>query len=83
MVEDTLYVSGRFSSIGGQARSSVAAINMSDGSLRDWNPEVSNVTYVYAISVTADSVYIAGDFSYVEGELSPNLGILPLVVDGE
>lgn len=72
--ESTLYVGGNFTTIGGAARNSLAAINVATGSVLDWNPNAGsdpnpNVNRsVYAIAVSGNTVYVGGEFSTIGGQ---------------
>jgi hypothetical protein len=70
----TLYVGGSFSVIGGQARSGIAAIDVSSGGATTWNP-TSNGT-VHALQVSAGVVYAGGSFSSIGGSTRNNIAAL-------
>ena len=63
---DTVYAGGNFTTVGGQARNRLAAIDATSGLATGWDPNVSDV--VRAIAVSGDTVYIGGDFSFVGGQ---------------
>jgi hypothetical protein len=65
----TLYVGGHFSAISGVARSGVAALNTSDGSLQSWNPGPSaGVASVETLAVSAGVLYVGGSFTEMGGQ---------------
>jgi len=53
-----VYVAGWFTSIGGQVRNNIAALNATDGSATGWDP--SAIGLVRALSVSGNSVYAGG-----------------------
>jgi len=53
-----LYVGGRFTRIGGQSRTNIAALNTSNGSATSWNPQVS--AEVHAIYKDQDYIFAGG-----------------------
>ncbi|MFF0163574.1 fibronectin type III domain-containing protein [Streptomyces sp. NPDC005263] len=83
----TLYVGGSFNSVGSTRVANAAAINTADCSLSaDFRPAVSAT--VRAIDVTANAVYLGGDFSRVSGQarsrvaaLQPKGPLLPFKAD--
>jgi len=61
----TLYVGGRFTTIGDSNRSRIAALNTTTGKATGWNPNVttSNTNAaVYSLAVSGSIVYVGGDF---------------------
>ena len=56
---DTVYAGGFFSSVGGQARSNLAAIDRVSGSLLPWNPAPNGL--VNTITADDTTVYVGGD----------------------
>jgi hypothetical protein len=61
----TLYVVGRFSSIGGQSRQRVAALSLPSGTPTSFR---ANAGYtVMAVAADANRVYLGGDFGTVNG----------------
>lgn len=68
----TVYVGGRFWTVGGESRSYAAALDRETGALSAWNP---NPDYpVRALAVTGDTVYVGGEFSLV-GEWQHRAGL--------
>lgn len=61
LVGSTLYVAGYFSTIGGIARNSLAAIDVSTNSVTSWNPSVTN-NGINAMVVSGSNCYITGNF---------------------
>ncbi len=58
-----LYVGGEFTSIRGQSRNYAACINLSDGSIDTWNPNLNG--YVNDIKISGSTVYLGGGFTQV------------------
>jgi hypothetical protein len=58
----TVYAAGTFTSVGGQQRSNLAAINAS-GAVASWNPNADGL--VRALAVNGSTVYAGGDFIIV------------------
>ena len=71
---NTVYVGGYFTNIGGISRSRVAAVDADSGQATTWNPNIdllnsaSLPSYVLALQISADTVYLGGQFSTVGGE---------------
>ncbi|MGH3731653.1 MAG: hypothetical protein ACRDTU_23340 [Micromonosporaceae bacterium] len=76
--DGAVFVVGRFTEAyddgGTVGRSRVAAVSADSGSLLDWAPDADGA--VQAIAVHDDSVYIAGDFTRVDGERRAGLAKL-------
>lgn len=64
-VADTIYIGGRFYSVGGQPRRSLAAVTVS-GTLLPGNLDTDGV--VYALSARGDIAYVGGAFTKVGGQ---------------
>jgi trimeric autotransporter adhesin len=68
----TLYVGGGFSSIGGQSRNNLAALDATTGNALPW---VANVTGGVAdLALDGSTLYVAGGFSGINGFSRNNLG---------
>lgn len=67
--DSTLYVGGRFESIGGQKRYSLAAVNAANDAVMDWNPNTTATSYrlVRALAVSDSTVYVGGGFDTFGG----------------
>lgn len=71
--DTTAYVGGFFTSAnGGTTRNKVAALRTDDTGtlLTAWNPDLGLAGNVYAMALTDTSVYIGGNFEYVNGNPS-------------
>jgi hypothetical protein len=58
----TLYVSGTFTRAGGRRRLRTAAVDLRSGRLMSWRPNWTDVVRVDALTVTAERIYVAGEF---------------------
>jgi trimeric autotransporter adhesin len=61
----TVYVGGKFTSIGGRSRNHVAALDAS-GAVTAWNPNANGG--VYALAVSGSTVYVSGSFDSIGGQ---------------
>ena len=59
--DPNVYVGGFFFNVGGQARSHVAALNISTGLASSWDPDVFG-RQVSTITLGANTVYLGGAF---------------------
>jgi hypothetical protein len=71
-----LYVTGPFSSVGGQTRGNAALLNPSTGAALSWNPDPSEPPS--AIIPTTSGAIIAGRFSFVDGVARNGLAAIDL-----
>ncbi|MBI2618691.1 MAG: fibronectin type III domain-containing protein, partial [Ignavibacteriales bacterium] len=62
----TVYAGGLFTSIGGQTRNRIAALDASTGLATSWNPNANS--NVYALAVSGSTVYAGGAFTSVGGQ---------------
>jgi trimeric autotransporter adhesin len=65
---NTLYFGGYFQSVNGTARSSAAAINLTNNTLTSWNPTVDVNGYINVLTVSGSTVYAGGAFSNIGGQ---------------
>ena len=83
-----IYVAGIFSSIGGQIRSSIAAIealDSGDGTGRantTWDPNVTGVS-VGSLLLSGDSLYVSGTFTDIGGQARSNIAVVDAVNAGD
>jgi trimeric autotransporter adhesin len=61
----TVYVGGSFTSIGGQPRNRIAALDATTGLATGWNPNAN--ARVFALAISGGTVYAGGDFLKVGG----------------
>jgi hypothetical protein len=61
----TMYAGGYFTSIGGQARSRIAALDTTTGLATAWNPSANGS--VSALAVSNGAVYAGGAFTIIQG----------------
>ncbi|MGI0016600.1 MAG: hypothetical protein ACREBU_24520, partial [Nitrososphaera sp.] len=57
----TVYIGGNFTSIGGQQRRGLAALEASTGQASSWNLNVANI--VRTLAIKGETMYIGGDFT--------------------
>lgn len=70
----TLYIGGSFDSVGGEARSNLAAINLSNGSVTSWNPGASAGVSGLGLSGDGSTLYVGGGFTTLGGSTRNYLG---------
>jgi predicted small secreted protein len=59
----TVYAGGNFTSIGGQSRNNIAALDATTGNALAWNPNAN--PYVYSLAVSGTTVYAGGSGSII------------------
>lgn len=84
--ENLVYISGLFSSMGGQPRNNMASVELMTGKVTNWNPPVqahykTYSTYVDNYGITAiapnrTKVYVSGEFCSLGGRPRNNLASL-------
>jgi predicted small secreted protein len=72
-----IYVGGLFSTIGGQERALVAALDAETGQVTDWNAHAEG-GFVTSIAIRGNTMYVGGGFSRMGGEPCSNLAALDL-----
>src|SRR5205807_1597512 len=70
----TIYAGGAFTSIGGQTRNSIAAVDATTGLATSWDPNATGT--VYALAVNGPAVYAGGTFSNIGGQARNNIAAL-------
>ncbi len=73
---DLIYVGGGFTSIGGQSRSRIAAINTITSSATAWNPNAGNTVHALALDTENDLIYVGGFFTSIGGESRNNIAAI-------
>jgi hypothetical protein len=73
-----VYVGGSFSSVGGQPRANLAALDPTTGTATSWNPGASSPSsensVVAALLATASTIYVGGSFTTLGGSARSDLG---------
>jgi hypothetical protein len=63
-----VYVGGHFTSVGGQARNHIAALDPTSGRATAWNPDAGANGWVGALAWAGDVVYVGGGFTSIGGQ---------------
>jgi hypothetical protein len=63
-----IFIGGEFSSVGGQPRSGLAAVDPVTGAVDSWAPSLSGGT-VRTLLAHGDTLYVGGLFDHVDGQL--------------
>lgn len=77
----TIYLGGRFPTVGGVPRSGLAAVDDSTGSLTVWNPGATfgaSDAGVSALLADGTSLYVGGQFTQLGGQSRGNIGAVDL-----
>ncbi|MBO3086541.1 LamG domain-containing protein [Cellulomonas fengjieae] len=67
----TLYAGGSFTTVNGQTRNRVAALDIPSGTLKSWAPSVNAA--VQGLAVHGSKVYLGGVFTTVGGQARPRV----------
>jgi hypothetical protein len=70
----TLYIGGRFATLGTSPRDNLAAVNAQTGAALAWAPVTSGP--VRSLAVSGSSVFVGGSFASVGGQAASNLAVL-------
>ena len=70
----TVYVGGRFTSIGGAARNNIAALDAATGLATIWNPNANS--FVFELAISGSTVYAGGNFSSIGGQTRNRIAAL-------
>jgi trimeric autotransporter adhesin len=76
LVDSLLYVAGDFASIGGEARTNLAAVDTVTGAATSWDPEPNEL--VRSLAATPGALYVGGRFSRIAS--TPCAGIAGFTV---
>ncbi|QHT66432.1 T9SS type A sorting domain-containing protein [Rhodocytophaga rosea] len=72
--KNTLYAGGSFTSVGGQARNGLAAIDASTGVATAWNPNPDGG--VNTLAIAENKVYVGGNFASIGGQARNGLAAI-------
>lgn len=72
-----LYVCGDFTTIGGQARATLAALDVTTAAATSWDPNPMNGP-VTAMRISGSTMYVGGKFNTIGGQVRYNLAALDL-----
>lgn len=85
-----LYAGGKFTSIGGQMRNGIAAIDLigaGDGTGRadaTWHPDITSITISsMALDETSNRLFVGGDFSHVGGTARNHIAAIDALGGGD
>jgi hypothetical protein len=70
----TIYAGGSFTTIDGQTRHHIAALDAGSGHATTWNPDADNA--VYALAVSGSTVYAGGTFFTINGQSRSRIAAL-------
>ncbi|KKS93602.1 MAG: hypothetical protein UV70_C0008G0001, partial [Parcubacteria group bacterium GW2011_GWA2_43_13] len=65
LVGTTLYVGGSFTTIGGQARNRIAALNATTGAVLAWDPNADGIVESIVKSANGATLYVGGSFQNI------------------
>jgi len=66
VTENLVYVGGTFTSIGGEERNNIAALDKNTGEATNWNPNASDE--VRSLVIEGEIIYVGGWFNHIGGE---------------
>ena len=71
---NTLYLGGQFTSVDGQTRNRIAAVNATTGAATAWNPNANN--QIFALALDGGTVYAGGQFTTIGGQSRSRIAAL-------
>lgn len=80
VVGSTIYVGGNFTTIGGQPRNRIAALDATTGAATDWNPNADRP--VWSLANSGSTIYAGGNFAEIGGHARNNIAALDAVTGG-
>jgi trimeric autotransporter adhesin len=63
----TVYAGGGFTSIGGQNRKNIAAVDVTTGNVLAWDPQSNKIVFSLAVNESGTTVYAGGNFDTIGG----------------
>ncbi|MBL0740905.1 T9SS type A sorting domain-containing protein [Chryseolinea lacunae] len=79
---NVLFVGGYFNSVGGAARTNLAALDVGKASLLAWNPVLQSGDYIQDMSLLGNTLYIAGYINTIGGISRTNAAALDVTAPG-
>jgi len=74
-----VYVSGFFSTIAGQSRFRLAALDATTGAVTAWNPGITGLINQFAVA--GNTIYVGGFFTTIGGQTRKNIAALDAITD--
>lgn len=74
IVGKKLYMGGNFTSVGGQTRNRIAAVDTATGTLASFNPNANNI--VSAFVPYGNKIYVGGSFNNIGGQSRARIALL-------
>ena len=75
-----LYIVGLFTSVNGQTRNHIAALDAMSGTLTDWNPNAND--RVRCLAMRGRIVFVGGDFTAIGGRERHSIAAIEIESDG-
>jgi putative cell wall-binding protein len=72
----TLYVGGSFTTLGGQPRNGLGAINLTTGAVTSWDPSLNGGGAVYDMTLNGTTLFVGGLFTSVDGDSRNNIAAI-------
>ncbi|MBM9578909.1 pyrroloquinoline quinone biosynthesis protein [Leptospira sp. 201903070] len=73
---NTIFVGGLFTSIGGQTRNRIAAIDATTGTVLSWYPTGGANSDIYGLALSGNTLYVAGSFTNIGGSTRNGIAAL-------